>query len=219
MPSGSAETSSALIPFTTRLCSTLAAHVSQLKSLFTESSDSTSALCTPSPTVPDESPLHTGNKMLEILHEGISLLNTLKISVDFNGLIISQGILVDCGFVPLLKSTIIACIDLLDQQSSTNQDPPADRTDLLINMLHYSWNCAADTVFPFGANLPPHFPNTFISSTNDRQSHWLSPSPDSSPSGRESGSTSDPRIQADDSAHTIRLVPRLYTLCHRPSGC
>ncbi|KAK2942032.1 hypothetical protein BLNAU_23046 [Blattamonas nauphoetae] len=219
VPSTSTESSSELLPFATRLCSTLAAHVSQLKSLFTESSDSTSALCTPSPTVPDESPLHTGNTMLEILHEGISLLNSLKISSDFYGLIISEIILVDCGFVPFLISTIIACLDLLDQQTTTVKCPPADRTDLLIKVLHNSWDGAADTLLTSGANLLPLHANQHLSSGNDPPSHKLSLSPDSSPSGRESGSTSDPRIQADDSSHAIRLVPRLYAHCHRPSGC
>ncbi|KAK2947079.1 hypothetical protein BLNAU_18002 [Blattamonas nauphoetae] len=121
VPCNSTGSSSELVPFAGRLCSTLAEHVSELKSLLTESSASDAPISGLSATLPSESPLLSGNTVLEILCEGLSLLNSLLSDMDytFNNVcpIASHivQILITHDFVPLLKTTIIACLDLLEQ--------------------------------------------------------------------------------------------------------
>ncbi|KAK2955257.1 hypothetical protein BLNAU_9809 [Blattamonas nauphoetae] len=51
------------------------------------------------------------NTVLEVICEGFSLFSTLLLSKDDS----LDDILIECDFVPLLKSTIIACLDLLEQ--------------------------------------------------------------------------------------------------------
>ncbi|KAK2947078.1 hypothetical protein BLNAU_18001 [Blattamonas nauphoetae] len=124
VPSGSTESSSELVPFAERLCSTLAANVLEMKSFFTIS------------------PLLTGNAVLEMLSEGLSLLNSLLLrSYD-----LFVDILIKCDFVPLLKSTIIACLDLLETEKNESICPSADRNSRLIQILDRSWNCAGNSL-------------------------------------------------------------------------
>ncbi|KAK2955158.1 hypothetical protein BLNAU_9887 [Blattamonas nauphoetae] len=111
--SASNESSSELVPFAARLCSTL----------------------------PSESPLLSGKTALEVLCERTNLLKMCALVSSH-----LVQILIDCDFVPLLKSTIITCLDLLDQEESGSICPPESRTDLLITILDSSWSCVAHCV-------------------------------------------------------------------------
>ncbi|KAK2957016.1 hypothetical protein BLNAU_8091 [Blattamonas nauphoetae] len=157
VPSGSTDSSSELVPFAGRLCSTLAERVSEMKSLFTESSPSDGTISALSATLPSESPLLNGNTVLEVLCEGFFLLNSLLLTSDSA----FENILIDCDFVPLLKSTIIACLDLLDHERSESNCPHTDRTDLLINILSISWNCASNCLHELKSSLLQVVESTF----------------------------------------------------------
>ncbi|KAK2956968.1 hypothetical protein BLNAU_8043 [Blattamonas nauphoetae] len=137
VPSGSTDSSSELVPFVGRLCSTLAELVSEMKSLFTESSpsDGTAVLG----VLCDELSLLNGNTLLDVLFEGFSLLYSLLFYTDSA----FENILIDSNFVPLLKSTIVACLDLLDQQKSDSNCPPTGRTDMMLDVLDWLWDCTA----------------------------------------------------------------------------
>ncbi|KAK2956965.1 hypothetical protein BLNAU_8040 [Blattamonas nauphoetae] len=143
VPSGSTDSSSELVPFVGRLCSTLAEHVSELKSLFTESSASDGTVSALSTTLPSESPLLNGIAFLEMLCDELSLLDSLLFDMDNT----FGNILIKCNLVPLLKSTIIACLDLLERQKSDSNHPPTGRTDLMIDILDWSWDCAASCLW------------------------------------------------------------------------
>ncbi|KAK2956943.1 hypothetical protein BLNAU_8018 [Blattamonas nauphoetae] len=56
-------------------------------------------------------------------------------------------VLINSDFVFLLKSTIIACLDLLDHERSESNCPNSDQTNLLIKILERSWGSAADSLF------------------------------------------------------------------------
>ncbi|KAK2956948.1 hypothetical protein BLNAU_8023 [Blattamonas nauphoetae] len=157
VPSGSTDSSSELVPFARRLCSTLAEHVSEMKSLFAESSASGGTISALSPTLPSESPLLNGNADLEVLCQGFSLLQLLLSTRDNT----FHKILIDFNFVPLLKSTTIACLDLLDRQESESSYEPSDRTDLLIKVLNDSWDCTADSLCSSHKSLHPMLETTF----------------------------------------------------------
>ncbi|KAK2947085.1 hypothetical protein BLNAU_18008 [Blattamonas nauphoetae] len=124
VPSGCTIRWSELVPFATRLCSTLAELVSEMKSLFTESSPSDGTISALSARHPSESPHLSGNTVLEVLCEGISLFRTL-FKYDDHAFF---EILDCCNFVLFLKSTIKACLNLLDQQKTESNHPPAGRT-------------------------------------------------------------------------------------------
>ncbi|KAK2960307.1 hypothetical protein BLNAU_4860 [Blattamonas nauphoetae] len=131
VPSASPETSSELVPFAGRLCSTLTEHVSEMKSLFAESSSSDATISTISTPLPDESPFISGNAILGVLNEGFSLLVSLLFDMDNT----FQDILIDCNCVPLLKSTIITCLDLLSQPKASFHRMNGGCSDNLINIL------------------------------------------------------------------------------------
>ncbi|KAK2942657.1 hypothetical protein BLNAU_20193 [Blattamonas nauphoetae] len=78
----STDSSSELVPFAGRLCTTLAEHVSEIKPLFTESSPSDGTVSALSATLPKESLLLAGNPELEIVNQELSLLRTLLITDD-----------------------------------------------------------------------------------------------------------------------------------------
>ncbi|KAK2959091.1 hypothetical protein BLNAU_5886 [Blattamonas nauphoetae] len=143
VPSGSTESSSELVPFAERLYSTLSELVSEMKSLFSESSPSDGTISALSTTLPDESPLLSGSSLLDVLCEGLFLLDSLLIKPEA----IFEDILIGSHFVPLLKSTIIACLDLLERQKSESNCPPSDQTDTLIKILDWSWKCASDYIY------------------------------------------------------------------------
>ncbi|KAK2957031.1 hypothetical protein BLNAU_8106 [Blattamonas nauphoetae] len=157
VPSVSTESSSELVPFAGRLCSTLAAHVSEMTSLFTESSPSDGTISALSTTLPSESPVLNGNTVLEVLCAGFSLIITLLFYTDSA----FDRILIKSDFVPLLKSTIITCLDLLEQQNSESVCPPAGRTDKLIKILDISWKYAAESLSPSHKSLHPIVESTF----------------------------------------------------------
>ncbi|KAK2947080.1 hypothetical protein BLNAU_18003 [Blattamonas nauphoetae] len=211
VPSGSTESSSELVPFDERLYSTLAEHVSKMKSLFTEWSASDGTISALSATLPSESSILTRNAVLEVLCEGFSLFTSLlqpDALTFFDFFFYSQ-------FVPLIKSTIIACLDLLDQQKTESNCPSAGRTAQLITVLDCSWNCTADSLsmLTFGANLLPLFANIIRSSSNDHQSHIYSPSICSSLAGRESGSTSDQHIQMHFLVCLLLAIQMHFLVC------
>ncbi|KAK2957012.1 hypothetical protein BLNAU_8087 [Blattamonas nauphoetae] len=132
VPSGSTDSSSELLPFVGHLCSVLAEHVSEMKSHFTESSPSDGTISALSATLPSESPLLAGNTIL----------------IDFN-------------YAPLLKATIVACLDLLDHERSDSNCPHSDRTDMLIKILDTSWYYAAESLTDYHKSLRPVFDSTF----------------------------------------------------------
>ncbi|KAK2945167.1 hypothetical protein BLNAU_19906 [Blattamonas nauphoetae] len=151
VPSASPETSSELVPFAGRLCSSLFAHVSQIKSLFTESSSVHPAISAHSATLPGESPLLTGNTVSAILCAKFSLLESLLLNSD----ITFEDILINWEFVPLLKSSIITCLDLLRQLKCESNSPSADRSTALIEILDRSWSCLASCLFKTHKTLFP----------------------------------------------------------------
>ncbi|KAK2942443.1 hypothetical protein BLNAU_22633 [Blattamonas nauphoetae] len=142
MPSASTDSSSELVPFAARLCSTLAEHVSEIKSLVSESSPSDGTISALSATLPEDSPLLSGNAVLEVIYEGFSLFGDLLFSKDAT----FDDILIKCDFVPLLKSTIITCLDLLEQPKTESTCPPSAQTELLIAILDCLWNYTASTL-------------------------------------------------------------------------
>ncbi|KAK2956923.1 hypothetical protein BLNAU_7998 [Blattamonas nauphoetae] len=142
VPSDSTDSSSELVPFAGRLCSTLAELVSEMKSLFSESSPLDGTISALTTTLPEESTLLIGNTVLAILCEELFFINTLF--SDFYTPFVE--ILIKFTFVPLLKSTIITCLDLLDHEKNESNCPPSDRTDLLIKVLVSSWDCVASTL-------------------------------------------------------------------------
>ncbi|KAK2954119.1 hypothetical protein BLNAU_10936 [Blattamonas nauphoetae] len=143
--------SSELVPFAARLCGRLAEYVSEVKSLFSESSPSDGTVSALSATPPSESPFLNGSTVLEILCEGFTLLDSLLLSKDDS----FDRILIDCDFVPLLKSTIIACLDLLEQPKSESNCPPAGQTDMVSRVLYSSWDCAASSLCDEHKSLHP----------------------------------------------------------------
>ncbi|KAK2942442.1 hypothetical protein BLNAU_22632 [Blattamonas nauphoetae] len=157
VPSGSTDRSSELVPFAGRLCSTLAEHVSEMKSLFPESSPSDGTISASSATLPSESPLLTGNTVLEVISEEFSLFCDLLLSKDDS----FDDILIKCDFVLLLKSTIITCLDLLEQPKSKSNCPHADKTTLLITILDNAWNCSANSLHSSHQSLHPIVESTF----------------------------------------------------------
>ncbi|KAK2942441.1 hypothetical protein BLNAU_22631 [Blattamonas nauphoetae] len=157
VPSGSNNSSSELVPFAGRLCSTLAEHVSQMKSLFAESSPSDGTISASSATLPEESPLLTGNTILEMLCDRLTLLDMLLIgSENF-----FHNILIKSDFVPLIKSTIITCLDLLDQLKSESICQPKGQHDRLIEILDRSWDCSAYSLSTSLKSLHPIVESAF----------------------------------------------------------
>ncbi|KAK2956950.1 hypothetical protein BLNAU_8025 [Blattamonas nauphoetae] len=157
VPSGSTDSSSELVPFAGRLCSTLAEHVSEMKSLFDESSASDGSISALPTTLHEKSPLLSGTAIVEVLCEGVSLLNSLLIKADVS----IEEILINSNIVPLHKSTIIICLDLLEHEKNESICPSSDRTDLLITILNNSWNCTANSLFRSHKSLHPIIESTF----------------------------------------------------------
>ncbi|KAK2957034.1 hypothetical protein BLNAU_8109 [Blattamonas nauphoetae] len=139
VPSGSTKRSSKRVPFTERLCSTLTEHVSEMKSLFAESSPSDGTVSALSATLPSESSILNGNDILEVLCAGFSLFDRLLIQPEA----MFEDILIGHHFVPLLKSAIIVCLDLLERQESESNLSPASEINL-IKILNRSWDRASD---------------------------------------------------------------------------
>ncbi|KAK2957019.1 hypothetical protein BLNAU_8094 [Blattamonas nauphoetae] len=167
--------SSELVPFAGWLCSTLAEHVSEMKSLFSESSPSDGTNSALSATLPAESQLLNGNALLEILCEEFNLVNTLLVNSDYR----FEDILNNINFIQLLKSTIIACLNQLEQKRTVLTRPPAGRADLLIKILDWSWKCASDSI-PHFNTLYPVVKSTFsdvpqLCSLLERTCHQSSP--------------------------------------------
>ncbi|KAK2944405.1 hypothetical protein BLNAU_20660 [Blattamonas nauphoetae] len=135
VPSVSTESCSKPVPFAKRLCGMLAEHVSQMKSLFTESTSDDPTISSLSPTLPEDSPLLFRNAVLEMLCEGFSLIEKLLVGSDH----ICEEIFLDFGLAPLLKSTIVTCLDLLDLTKSEPNCVPPDQTELLVKVIDCSW--------------------------------------------------------------------------------
>ncbi|KAK2947700.1 hypothetical protein BLNAU_17370 [Blattamonas nauphoetae] len=151
MPSCSTESSPELVPFVGRLCSTLAEHVSEMKSLFAESSPSDGTISALSDPLPEESLSLSGNTVLEVVHNGFFLLDSLLNDAGYS----FSTILTKCDFVPLLKSTIVTCLDLLDHERNELICQPPDQTDKLIFILDRSWDLAADGLTSSHQSLHP----------------------------------------------------------------
>ncbi|KAK2954121.1 hypothetical protein BLNAU_10938 [Blattamonas nauphoetae] len=157
VPSASTDSSSELVPFAGRLCFTLAEHVSEMKSLFAESSASDGTVSAPSATLPEESPLLSGNTVLEMLWAGFSLLYSLLLSENQ----LFDDILIYGDIVTFLKSTIVACLDLLEQQKTESICPHTGRTDKFIRVLDISWNCAGESLYSSHKSLHPIVESVF----------------------------------------------------------
>ncbi|KAK2942318.1 hypothetical protein BLNAU_22768 [Blattamonas nauphoetae] len=112
VPSGPTENLSELVPFAGRLCATLTEHVSQIKPDFSESSPSDGTPSVLSVNLPEESPWFTGTAKIDVLCPGLALLHTLRDKSNDAFL----DILIDSNFVPLLKTSIIACLDMLEDK-------------------------------------------------------------------------------------------------------
>ncbi|KAK2940638.1 hypothetical protein BLNAU_24452 [Blattamonas nauphoetae] len=135
VPSGPTENLSELVPFAGRLCATLTEHVSQIKPDFSESSPSDGTPSVLSVNLPEESPWFTGTAKIDVLCPGLALLHTLRDKSNDAFL----DILIDSNFVPLLKTSIIACLDMLEDKKRKSSYPHADITDLSITVLNLSW--------------------------------------------------------------------------------
>ncbi|KAK2957028.1 hypothetical protein BLNAU_8103 [Blattamonas nauphoetae] len=157
VPSDSTESSSELVPFAGCLCSTLAKLVSETKSLFAESSPSDGTISTLSTTLHEEPRLFTGNTVLEMFYEGFSLVDSLLLTKDDT----FDDILIDHNFVPLLKSTIIACLDLVEQNKIHLKCVDESCSDKLKIMLNISWKYTGDSLHPSHKSLHPIVESTF----------------------------------------------------------
>ncbi|KAK2947083.1 hypothetical protein BLNAU_18006 [Blattamonas nauphoetae] len=157
VPSDSTDSSSELVPFAGRLCGRLAEHVSEMKSLFAESSPSDGTISALSATLPAESPILTGNTVLDVLFEGFTLLDILVA----NSHPFERITLIEDDFVPLLNSTIIVCLDLLEQLKTESVCPPTRQIALLTKVLNDSWNCAASCLDDFRTSLHPVVESAF----------------------------------------------------------
>ncbi|KAK2949803.1 hypothetical protein BLNAU_15285 [Blattamonas nauphoetae] len=157
VPSDSNKGSSTLVPFAGRLCEMLASRVSELKIRFLESSPSDGTISAHSATLHSESPLLTGNAVFEVLCDGFSLLNALFLEniYDF------EDILVEFDFAPLLKSTIIVCLDLLDQKAPSSQTINSNSFNFVKGLINISWHCAASSIWILGKSLDQVVVNTF----------------------------------------------------------
>ncbi|KAK2947503.1 hypothetical protein BLNAU_17589 [Blattamonas nauphoetae] len=157
MRSTSTDTSSELVPFTERLCSMLAERVSQIPSLFTESSPGDPTNTALSTTLHDESPSLTREAVLEMLCEGLALLNLLlaKTNCSF------AKVLIDSNLIPLLKSTIICYLDQIELQKTESLRPTAVHSNLLINILDHSRDSAASCLSTSHKSLTRVVQSTF----------------------------------------------------------
>ncbi|KAK2960246.1 hypothetical protein BLNAU_4799 [Blattamonas nauphoetae] len=143
VPSASTASSSELVPFAGRLCAALSADVSEITSLFTDPSSARPTFSAQSPGLPKKSLNHTENTIIPIIVEEFSLIGTMLSNSD----ITFQNILIDSEYVPLLKSTIVICLDLLRQLKCESNCLSSDRTDLLITVLDLSWSGAASIAY------------------------------------------------------------------------
>ncbi|KAK2942956.1 hypothetical protein BLNAU_22115 [Blattamonas nauphoetae] len=157
VPSDSTDSSSKLVPFVELLCGRLAKHVSEMKSLSTDSSPDDPTISALSAALPADSQLLDGNAVLVTLSDGLALLSTFLVKQDST----FHNILVSSGFVPLLKSTIIACLDLLEHPKTESTPTAAERTDLLITIIDTSWYCAAGSLPNIHRPLHPVVESTF----------------------------------------------------------
>ncbi|KAK2963070.1 hypothetical protein BLNAU_2093 [Blattamonas nauphoetae] len=135
--------SSEVVPFAKQLCGRMVEHISQMKSLSEESSPSDQTISPLSATLPDKSPLFSGNAMLAVLCEELSLIDSL-FGFKANT---TQFIPLNSDVVTLLKSIIIVCLDQLDQQKTASNCPRSDRTVLLVTILDSSWNCVLNHLY------------------------------------------------------------------------
>ncbi|KAK2947059.1 hypothetical protein BLNAU_17982 [Blattamonas nauphoetae] len=176
VPSASTARSSKLVPFIGQLCGRLPELVSEMKSHVSKSSGSNATISTRSAKHSAKSPHLNGYTVLEVLCEEFTLLATLLSETEdtFDDIMIKY----DC--VPLIKSTIIASVNLLEQQKSDSSCSPADRTDLLITILDSSWNFIASCFWRYHASLSRVVESTFsdvplLCSLLERTCHHSSP--------------------------------------------
>ncbi|KAK2963066.1 hypothetical protein BLNAU_2089 [Blattamonas nauphoetae] len=143
VPSILTESSSEVEPFVKQLCGRMVEHVSQLKSFSAESSPSDETISGLSNSFHEESSLLTGDTVLEVLCGELSLVDSVFGKKATN----THSIPLNKDIVTVLKSTITACLDLLDQQKTESNCPPSDRTTLLIEILDSSWNCVINHLY------------------------------------------------------------------------
>ncbi|KAK2959475.1 hypothetical protein BLNAU_5524 [Blattamonas nauphoetae] len=70
-------------------------------------------------------------------------------------------ILIDCDLIPLLKSIIITCLDLLEQPTPESNCPSSDRTDTLFKLLDLSSFCTASCLYDGRESLYPIVESAF----------------------------------------------------------
>ncbi|KAK2958841.1 hypothetical protein BLNAU_6090 [Blattamonas nauphoetae] len=156
-PSVSTESCSKPDTFVGRLCGTLTEHVSQMKALFTESTPNDPTISSLSTTLPKESQLLFRNAVLEKLCEGFSLIGNLLVGYEP----IFEESLITCDFAPLLKSTIVTCLDLLDLTKNGLNCVPPGQTDLLVQIIDSSWKSTTRCLMSRYSTLPRLVGNTF----------------------------------------------------------
>ncbi|KAK2952652.1 hypothetical protein BLNAU_12301 [Blattamonas nauphoetae] len=157
IPSVSTEWLSKSIPFVEQLCGMLTEHVSQMRSLFTESTPDDPTISSLSAKLPDESPHLFRNAVLEMLCEGFSLTENLLAGSNR----VFEEILLTCDFAPLLKATIIACLDLLDLTNTEPNCGPPGQTDLLVKLIDCSWKSTTCCLMGSCSTLNRLVGNTF----------------------------------------------------------
>ncbi|KAK2954238.1 hypothetical protein BLNAU_10737 [Blattamonas nauphoetae] len=72
-----------------------------------------------------------------------------------------QKILIDYEFVPHLKSTIVTCLDLLRQEQSESNSPPANRSATLTRITNQLWYYAHSCVYESGNSFHPAIESVF----------------------------------------------------------
>ncbi|KAK2946744.1 hypothetical protein BLNAU_18340 [Blattamonas nauphoetae] len=161
IPSVSTESWSKPDTFVGRLCGMLTEHVSQIRSLFTESTPNDPTISSLSTTLPEDSPLLFRNAVLEMLCEGFSLIWNLLVGSNH----IVEESLITCDFAPLLKATIVTCLDLLDLTKSGLNCVPPDHTDLLVKIIDSSWKSTTRCLMGGNSTLSQLVGNTFSDAT------------------------------------------------------
>ncbi|KAK2948780.1 hypothetical protein BLNAU_16315 [Blattamonas nauphoetae] len=156
VPSVLIKSSSKVEPFVKQLCGRMVSHVSQMKSLSAESPPSDPTVSALSSTLPEESSLLTGDTLLAVLCEELSLIDTLLKDLCSR----SEKIMIDREIICLLKSTIIACLDLLELPL-TSLKCLDGITDKLITILDHSWGSIARCVIDVRSSLHLIFARRF----------------------------------------------------------
>ncbi|KAK2954275.1 hypothetical protein BLNAU_10774 [Blattamonas nauphoetae] len=157
VPLPSTASSSKLVPFAGRLCSSLAADVCKIMSLFSKSSSANPTISAQSTTLPGDLLNFAEKTIVRIILAKIHLIVSLLTNSDIS----FQNILIDYEFIRLLKSIIVTCLDLLRKLKCESNYPSADRSAALIDILALSWHGASFCIFENESPFHPVIESTF----------------------------------------------------------